>query len=60
MLSGITPLLCAVIQTLLLVLLNTCGLLWARQIIRDPAGMLIKNFAFLMLVWVSASHPAWT
>ena len=60
MLSGIAPLLCAVIQTLLLVLLNTCGLLWARQIIRDPAGMLIKNFAFLMLVWVSASHPAWT
>lgn len=57
--SGIAPLLCAVTQTILLVTLNTCGLLWARQIIHDPAGMVIKNFAFLLLVWVSASHPAW-
>ena len=59
-LSGIAPLLCAAVQTLLLVVLNTCGLLWARQIIHDPAGMVIKNFAFFMLVWISASHPAWT
>jgi uncharacterized membrane protein YphA (DoxX/SURF4 family) len=59
-LSGMAPLFCAVVQTVFLIMLNTCGLLWARQIIHDPAGMVIKNFAFLMLVWVSASHPAWT
>jgi len=59
-LSRFAPILCAVAQTLLLIALNTGGLLWARQIIHDPAGMVIKNFAFLLLAWVSASHPAWT
>jgi hypothetical protein len=58
-LSGIAPILCAVAQTALLVTLNTCGLLWARRLIEDPAGMVVKNFAFLVLVWVSASFPAW-
>lgn len=42
-------------QTLLLVALNTNGLLWARHLIHDPAGMVVKNFAFLVLVWVAAS-----
>ena len=59
-LSRFAPILCAVAQTLLLIALNTGGLLWARQIIHDPAGMVIENFAFLLLAWVSASHPAWT
>jgi hypothetical protein len=58
-LSGIAPLPCAVIQTLLLVTLNANGLLWARHIIHDPGGMVVKNFAFLVLVWVSASLPGW-
>lgn len=58
-LTGIGPIVCAVAQTALLVTLNTCGLLWARRLIDDPAGMVIKNFAFLVLVWVSASFPAW-
>jgi hypothetical protein len=58
-LTGIAPIVCAVAQTTLLVTLNTCGLLWARRLIDDPAGMVIKNFAFLVLVWVSASFPAW-
>ena len=58
-LSGIAPLPCAVTQTLLLVTLNANGLLWARHIIHDPAGMVVKNFAFLVLVWVSASLPGW-
>jgi hypothetical protein len=58
-LTGIAPVVCAVAQTLLLVSLNACGLLWARRLIEDPAGMVIKNFAFLVLVWISASFPAW-
>ena len=58
-LSGIAPVPCAVAQTVLLVLLNANGLLWARHIIHDPGGMVVKNFAFLVLAWVSASLPAW-
>jgi len=54
-LSGIAPGVCALVQTLLLVALNTCGLIWARHIIHDPGGMVVKNFAFLVLVWVAAS-----
>ena len=50
--SGITPGLCAIAQTLFLILLNANGLIWARHLIREPAGMVIKNVAFLMLVWV--------
>ena len=53
-LSGIAPGLCALVQTLLLAALNTSGLIWARHIIHDPGGMVVKNFAFLVLVWVSA------
>lgn len=56
-LSTAAPLDCAVAQTLLLVMLNGGGLLWARHIIHDPAGMIVKNFAFLVLVWVAASLP---
>lgn len=58
-LTGIAPILCAVAQTALLITLNLCGLIWARRLIDDPAGMVVKNFAFLVLVWVSASFPAW-
>ena len=57
-LSGVAPLPCAIAQTALLVALNANGLLWARQLIHDPGGMLVKNFAFLVLAWVSASLPA--
>ena len=50
--TGIAPGLCAIVQTALLVVLNANGLIWARRIIHDPAGMVVKNFAFLVLVWV--------
>lgn len=53
-LSGVMPVLCALAQTVLLVALNTNGILWSRGLIHDPAGMVIKNFAFLVLAWVSA------
>ena len=49
---GWAPGLCAIVQTGLLIALNANGLLWARHIIHDPAGMVIKNIAFLVLVWV--------
>jgi len=58
-LSGALPIPCAAAQTLLLVALNANGLLWARQIIHDPGGMVVKNFSFLVLVWVGASLPPW-
>jgi DoxX-like protein len=59
-LSGTAPVPCAMAQTALLVTLNANGLLWARHIIHDPAGMVVKNFAFLVLVWVSAGLPGRT
>lgn len=59
-LSGAAPILCATVQTFLLIALNTGGLIWARHLIHDPAGMVFKNFAFLVLAWVSASFPGWT
>jgi hypothetical protein len=57
---GAAPLLCAIGQTVLLVSLNVNGLIWARDVIHDPRGMLVKNFAFLVLAWVSASIQAGT
>ena len=54
---GIEPGLCAIVQTALLVVLNVNGLLWARHIIHDPAGMIVKNVAFLVLVWVCGALP---
>jgi hypothetical protein len=54
-LSGIRPGLCAVVQTSLLVALNMGGIMWARQRIHDPAGMVLKNAALLILAWVGAT-----
>ncbi len=53
-LSGVLPFWCALAQTLLLVTLNTNGVIFARHLIHDVGGMLVKNFAFLVLAWVSA------
>ena len=53
-LSASAPLACALAQTVLLVCLNANGIYWARDVLHDPAGMLVKNFAFLVLAWVSA------
>lgn len=52
---GFAPLACAIAQTALLVCLNTCGICFARHLIHDPPGMLVKNFGFLVLAWVSAA-----
>jgi len=53
-LSGVAPFHCALAQTVLLVGLNGAGLLFSRHVIHDPAGMVFKNFAFLVLAWVNA------
>jgi hypothetical protein len=50
--SGIMPGSCVIAQIGLLVILNANGLLWARSMIHEPAGMMVKNIAFLVLVWV--------
>jgi hypothetical protein len=54
-LSGYRPGLCAIAQTALLVGMNSAGIFWARHKIHDPAGMVLKNAAFLMLAWVGAA-----
>lgn len=56
-LSGFAAGACAIVETGLLVVLNTNGLLWARRLIHEPAGMVVKNIAFLMLVWVCGAIP---
>jgi len=58
-LSGRAPVACAAAQTLVLASLNAGGLVWARGLIHDAPGMLVKNFAFLVLVWVCAALPPW-
>lgn len=53
-LSGWQPFLAALAQTALIVSLNTNGIIFARHLIHDPAGMVVKNFAFVVLMWVAA------
>jgi uncharacterized membrane protein YphA (DoxX/SURF4 family) len=55
--SGIAPGTCAIAETALLAVLNVNGLLWARRLIHDPAGMVIKNISFLLLAWVCGAIP---
>jgi len=56
--TGVAPGICAVTQTALLILLNANGLLWSRKLIPEPIGMIVKNIAFLMLVWICGAIPA--
>ena len=53
-LSGWQPVAAAVVQTGLLIGLNTSGIYFSRDRIPDPAGMVVKNAAFLVLAWVTA------
>jgi uncharacterized membrane protein YphA (DoxX/SURF4 family) len=45
----------ALVQTVLLVTMNSIGMTFARRLIHDPPGMLLKNFSFVMLIWVAAA-----
>jgi hypothetical protein len=55
-LSGWEPVWAAAAQTALLVGMNANGLLFARRLIHDPAEMVLKNFAFVLLIWVAAAQ----
>jgi hypothetical protein len=44
----------ATVQTALLVAMNSGGLIWAWHLIPDPVGMILQNFAFLVLVWIAS------
>jgi hypothetical protein len=46
----------ALVQTLLLIAMNTGGLIWARRLIPDPGGMIVQNLAFLVLIWIAAEE----
>jgi hypothetical protein len=53
----------AMAQIALLVAMNSGGLIWAWHLIPDPVGMVLQNFAFLVLVWIASedcryvAHP---
>ena len=53
--SGWQPWWAALFQTVLLAGMNTMGLSFARSQIHDPGGMLVKNFALIVLAWVAAA-----
>ena len=55
--TGVAPGVCAIMQTALLVAMNANGLMWARRIIHEPAGMIVKNISFLVLVWICGAIP---
>jgi hypothetical protein len=54
--AGWQPGLAALAQTVLLVVMNANGLLFARRFIPDPPGMVVKNCGFLLLAWVVAAQ----
>jgi uncharacterized membrane protein YphA (DoxX/SURF4 family) len=51
-LTGVHPGLCALAQALLLVVMNANALVWARHLVIDPVGMVLRNLVFLTLVWI--------
>jgi len=55
-LSGRRAPVCAAAQTVLLVSMNVAGILWARRLIGDVAGMVLQNITFLLLAWVAAGY----
>ena len=55
-LSGWEPVWAAAAQTALLVAMNGNGLLFARRFIHDPGGMVVKNAALVVLMWVAAAQ----
>ncbi len=51
-LTGVDPRWCAAAEALLLIVMTANTLLWARNLIFDPVGMVLRNATFLMLIWV--------
>ena len=54
--SGVRAREAAVVQTVLLVSMNTVALLRARNLISDPVGMFLQNSVFLILAWIAAGQ----
>jgi len=44
----------ALVQTALLAAMNAGGVIWSRRLLPDPVGMLLENFAFVLLIWIAA------
>lgn len=44
----------AIAQTALLAAMNAGGLIWSWRLLPDPVGMLLENFAFVLLIWIAA------
>src|SRR5262245_25019130 len=55
-LSGWRPREGAFLQTGLLLGMNAAGVVWGSSMIPDPVGMLLQNFAFLLLAWVGVGE----
>jgi uncharacterized membrane protein YphA (DoxX/SURF4 family) len=53
-LSGRVPRVAFWAQVLLLVIMNSGGLIWGRDVIVDPASMVIHNVVLLALAWTIA------
>jgi uncharacterized membrane protein YphA (DoxX/SURF4 family) len=57
-LSARQPRAAAAAQTALLVAMNAGGILWGGSEIPDIPGMLLLNFALLVLAWTAANQGA--
>ena len=49
--TGWQPVLCASVQTLAIVSMNTIEILFARDLLISAAGMVLLNAGFLLLIW---------
>ena len=54
--SGWRPTQGALLQTALLVSMNAGALIFGARLVPDPAGMLLQNFAFLLLAWIAGAE----
>jgi uncharacterized membrane protein YphA (DoxX/SURF4 family) len=52
-LTGWRPRIAAIAQAMLLVAMNAGGMIWAWRLLPDPAGMILQNFAFVILIWTA-------
>jgi DoxX-like family len=44
----------AMVQTALLAAMNAGGMIWAWRQLPDPVGMVLQNFAFVLLIWTAS------
>ncbi|OLC44497.1 MAG: hypothetical protein AUH43_18635 [Acidobacteria bacterium 13_1_40CM_65_14] len=56
--SGWRSRLAAMAQTMLLIVMNTGGLIWGRSAIADPFGTVLSNVILLTLIWIVADERA--